>query len=546
MNKEIFDAIELLFVHKTKQEIEILREKGETGSVISKMAGLDKCLSSKRPIGTRPIITLSGAIKLLDHLFMDGKAAMYYTEDKQGTYIEFEANDAVYHMYNDGSTVYVAEKEIGARFNKLFAHLSNFFNKNLTITDSLLSLEATKGSLPSEDGDIRALSFLDEFYFACKEDSSANALEVNLGDDTLLEQVKLAFITGNLANNRKIGNRISEYESMASVKEPKTSKKKEENKLWKEIKKGKYLLDYEWGEEQLPFITPLEFLNDYIPDQNFFDLFTKFNVRLEKALKRVKLGEAIAKASDVINVFLTGKPGTGKTVLLHALSAAKGLPIYLVPMTKNTEEDTFEGMAKVIEGNITMIKTMANKCINGGGIMAIEEINLADPGVVMGAIGQVLEFPYTLMEQGYNPVKRHPLAVMCGTFNVGTAGSREINQALSSRFTQSYSIDEPSENEFIERLKVKGHDDKPEMCKWVYKRYRSIIDALNSPEYNCPEYTERLCFRACLGALDEIDEGIEPKTAIKHAIIGKIAEVDREIADQVYRELVEVAVAAPH
>jgi MoxR-like ATPase len=46
-----------------------------------------------------------------------------------------------------------------------------------------------------------------------------------------------------------------------------------------------------------------------------------------------------AIAKDYINLFLIGKPGTGKTKTAYALAAALGLPIYTIAMTKNTEED---------------------------------------------------------------------------------------------------------------------------------------------------------------------------------------------------------------
>lgn len=545
MKKESYNLAELMFMHKTKQEIFILNEgKYMTGELIGSMKDFDKCLSSLRTSSHRMVITLSGAIKLLDHLFMsDTDAAMYIGLDEKTNYIEFVANEKTYHLFCDGESVYVAEPEIGARFNKLFAHLAMLYGTNEVIKNSLVSLNNLT-PLPSHEGDIDVLKFVDEFWYAGSGNKDIQDLTVN-EDCDIMEHIKMAFITEQFSPERKIGKRKSEYESLCPSKEMPKKKSSSREALWEDIKSGKYILDYEWDEEQKQYITPLEFLNEFIPDDHFYNLFEKFNSRLDKALARVKAGEAIAKASDAINIFLTGKPGTGKTYLLYALSAAKGVPICSVPLSKNSEEDVFEGMSKVIDGEITSVSTLALKNAKKGGITAIEEINLADAGVVMGSIGQFLVFPYILMEQGYNPIRRHPLNIICATFNVGTAGSREINEALSSRFPQTYIIDDPTKEAFIERLVVNGHADERKMCEWVYQRYASIVEALESPDYNCPEYTTRLTFRACLGALDEIDEGIEPKSAIKHALIGKIAEVDKEVANQLYSELIEVAVAAP-
>lgn len=189
-------------------------------------------------------------------------------------------------------------------------------------------------------------------------------------------------------------------------------------------------------------------------------------------------------------------------------------------------------MTKVIDGKLTETRTPF--LINGeeGGISVIEEINLASPDVVMGAIGQFVEFPYSIMEQGYKQVKRHPLNVIFGTMNIGTAGSKEVNEALSSRFSQTIVLDDPEEEDFLARLEIEGFDKK--ISRWVYDRYVDIIETLKSPDYNCEEYCLNVNFRSCLGALQAIEFGSEPKEAIRNTMVGKIAEKDMEIAERIW------------
>ena len=119
--------------------------------------------------------------------------------------------------------------------------------------------------------------------------------------------------------------------------------------------------------------------------------------------------------NDYINCLMVGRPSTGKTTVANAIAAMTGMPIYTVPFSKNTEEDTVEGKNKVVDGKIGFVETDFLKAYEHGGIIVCEEINLADPGVVMGSIGQAIEKPFILMKDGYIPIRRHPLCVIIGT-----------------------------------------------------------------------------------------------------------------------------------
>ena len=78
--------------------------------------------------------------------------------------------------------------------------------------------------------------------------------------------------------------------------------------------------------------------------------------KLEKVMARMDSGlEGLdAIANDYMNVFTIGKPGTGKTTMWSAVGAALKMPVYSVPITMNTEEDTFQGMTKVVDGGFNV------------------------------------------------------------------------------------------------------------------------------------------------------------------------------------------------
>ena len=72
------------------------------------------------------------------------------------------------------------------------------------------------------------------------------------------------------------------------------------------------------------------------------------------------------------------------------------------------------------DGKFTVHDTAFSKAFETGGIVVLEEFNLADPGVLQGAIGQAIEYPFILNKDGWMEVRRHPLCVIIATMNSGT------------------------------------------------------------------------------------------------------------------------------
>ncbi len=306
------------------------------------------------------------------------------------------------------------------------------------------------------------------------------------------------------------------------------------SKRYQDCIDGVFAIDFKWSEAQELRIPSSSTLENFIPTEQFYSLMTKFTNKIDKLLPRMKNNNdnnLDIIQSDYINAFLAGKPGTGKTTLAYALGAALHMPVYTIPITKNTEEDTFQGMTKVVDGGFKFVATDFLDAYQNGGIVILEEVNLADPSVIMGSLGQAVEPPFILMKDGYQPVRRHPLCFIIGTMNIGTYGSKGISQAFSSRFKQTYILNDPKKEEFIAILSKQGHSIKA--CEWVYKAYTRICEYLSRPENPREEICLNVTLRSCLGALECIEEGDTPLQAIAHTMVGKIAEEDLELAEEV-------------
>lgn len=314
-----------------------------------------------------------------------------------------------------------------------------------------------------------------------------------------------------------------------------------DSEMMKEAKKGSYRIKYPWSAEQRAKIPSLSYLESYVANKHFFTLLNKYIYRYKAVNERREKGMTGTAliGSDIINAFLLGKPGTGKTTTLYALGAALGLPVYSIALNKHTESDTFEGMNKFVDGKLQFVATEFLKAFTEPSIIILEEVNLADPGVVMGALGQAVEFPYILMKDGYIPVLRGANTAIFGAMNIGTYGSRGVSQAFSSRFKQSYILDDPTKEQFIDIL----HKNHPQLaeCEWVYNAYSKIIAHLEDPANGGDEeMTLNVTLRGCQGALEDIAEGNDPYQAIRDTLVGKIREsATAGEANRIWEEVVQ-------
>lgn len=141
-----------------------------------------------------------------------------------------------------------------------------------------------------------------------------------------------------------------------------------------------------------------------------------------------------AKDQDIapLNYHLYGPPGTGKSYLCTALGAALGVPVYEFTVTGGFEEGNFNKMPEWNdEGNIFMRTQTFREGFVNGGIVCMDEMNLAKPDISMMLSG-ALERPYVI---GQDPnTTRNAATIIFATSNPGTAGTKAQNNALASRF----------------------------------------------------------------------------------------------------------------
>lgn len=491
---------------------------------------------SKHRKGERTNPKLSLVAKFLETLLVTpGSIAIYACEN--GIYCEIEGNG--YWCVNDTIKTLVTNEDKSLlpvmEENMVYASIMKELvsGSNSELQDVFAKIVSEYAEFEAADsGDIFLMC--DSFYYG----TAKNKVLEDKGTVTESE-LEAAFRSGYFKPALRIADKF--LTSSKFFKEDSIEIKAEGDvDFLQECKNGKYHISYSWDEEQKEYIQSASFLDGFEILPAFESLVKKIKFRSDKILERMDIGleglEALQK--DVINCMMLGKPGTGKSTIVYAISAALGIPVYTIVFSKNTDESVAEGRNAIVNGKPQFVETEIPKFWGRGGIFLFEEPNLALADVTMGVFGQALEYPYVIFKNGYERIERHPLSMVIACENVGIAGTKANSPAFSNRFKQKYILDDPTRDTFIRILRKAKNVDE-EVCEWVYDAYESTVQYLRDPDINEEDIVNVLSMRTCIGAIENMEEGESPKEALRNTIGGAVAECDLEVSRNLVRECID-------
>lgn len=134
------------------------------------------------------------------------------------------------------------------------------------------------------------------------------------------------------------------------------------------------------------------------------------------------------------NILLCGGKATGKNILADNLAWLFGRPSYNVSFHVNTDSSTLIGTDTFVGGEVRLRPGPVAVAAQNGGFCILDEINMAKNEAV-AVMHAVLDYRRLIDVPGYECIPMHPAARFIATMNYGYAGTRELNEALVSRFT---------------------------------------------------------------------------------------------------------------
>ena len=225
------------------------------------------------------------------------------------------------------------------------------------------------------------------------------------------------------------------------------------------------------------------------------------------------------------NLLLAGSKATGKNVLAENLAQAFGRPAWDVSFHVSMDAAGLIGMDTFENGQVTFRPGPVYLCAKHGGFGVLDEINMAK-NEALAVLHAALDFRRAIDVPGYDRVTVDPAARFIGTMNYGYAGTRELNEALVSRFVV---LDMPVISE--ENLQKLLRRTFPTLsAKWAEQfalLFRDLRQKCDSGEIS----TKTLDLRGLLAALRLMETGIPSGQALKLGIINKAFEpFERQLA----------------
>mgnify|MGYP002960466762 CR=1 FL=1 len=224
---------------------------------------------------------------------------------------------------------------------------------------------------------------------------------------------------------------------------------------------------------------------------------------------------AVAALLQGENVLLSGGKATGKNILADNLAWLFARPVYTVSFHVNTDSSTLIGTDTFTGGEVRLRRGPVALAAQYGGFCILDEINMAKNDAV-AVLHSALDYRRLIDVPGYECIPIHPAARFIATMNYGYAGTRELNEALTSRFVviQMPSIDQDG----LVRLLS---DEFPTLEKKYKEQFAQLFLDLQKKCENAEISEKALDLRGLLDALRLIRRGVGASRALDMGITNK-------------------------
>ena len=220
------------------------------------------------------------------------------------------------------------------------------------------------------------------------------------------------------------------------------------------------------------------------------------------------LEQAVSALLQGENLLLCGGKATGKNILADNLAWLFGRPVYNVSFHVNTDSSTLIGTDTFVGGEVRLRRGPVAQTALYGGFCILDEINMAKNDAV-AVMHSALDYRRLIDVPGYECIPLHPAARFIATMNYGYAGTRELNEALVSRFSV---IRMPTLRP--EQLRRLLKMDVPQAAEEHIERCVGLFLDLNEKAVNGEVSTRSVDLRGMISALRLMTDGMEPGAAV--------------------------------
>ena len=215
------------------------------------------------------------------------------------------------------------------------------------------------------------------------------------------------------------------------------------------------------------------------------------------------------------HVLLAGPKATGKNVLAENLAAAFGRPAWDISFHVNMDAASLIGMDTFEGGQVKFRPGPVYRCAQSGGFGVLDEINMAK-NEALAVLHAVLDFRRAIDVPGYERIPLAEETRFIATMNYGYAGTRELNEALTSRFVV---IQMPTITE--ENLEKLLRTQFPDLNSKYVRQFALLFLDLQKKCDSAEISTKALDLRGMLDALRLMRRGVAAGAALDMGITNK-------------------------
>ena len=196
----------------------------------------------------------------------------------------------------------------------------------------------------------------------------------------------------------------------------------------------------------------------------------------------------------------------------------------------NTNSGDLIGTDTFVDNEVKLRKGTIYQCAEYGGFGILDEINMAKNDAV-SVLHATLDYRRSIDVPGYDKIDLHSAARFIGTMNYGYAGTKELNEALVSRFLV---IDMPAQTE--ESLEFIFHQMFPNVKENARTQFIGVFLDLQLKATNSEISTKPLDLRGLLAAMKIVETGLSPRKAVTMGVVIKTFDIfEKEIVEDVVR-----------
>ncbi|MDO5725990.1 MAG: MoxR family ATPase [Tissierellia bacterium] len=214
------------------------------------------------------------------------------------------------------------------------------------------------------------------------------------------------------------------------------------------------------------------------------------------------------------HLLLSGPKATGKNVLAENLAFLFHRPLWTISLNINSDPSSLIGSDTFEEGEVRLKKGPIYNASLFGGFAVFDEINMAK-NEALSVVHSALDYRRIIDVPGYDRLSLHEATRFIGTMNYGYIGTRDLNEALVSRFLV---IDIPT----ITKTDLKSLISENTDLKNEYiENFAKLFLDLEQKSLNSEISSKSADLRGLLAAIELMKKGLSIRDSLQMGLADK-------------------------